>query len=228
MVTEQLCCYWNITAPGNYSDCHVSHNGTVVLTCEVYAPRDSNKNSLATVKWYRRIESVVEDITDRYENSTMQINFSNTSINGLFEDRYQLIIRSINSSNNSGVYWCQLSADRFCFIPSVYVNITVNTSLNGSDCSEFKYHQSQVCAVDNSSSCQVISTSSINTMSSTPPVMTSQLNLCHGKLELKKLRICSLSWSDGTSCRIHTHTDDHSDLLCWNLYMLEKENKKKR
>ena len=165
----------------------MSHNGTVVLTCEVYAPRDSNKNSLATVKWYRRIESVVEDITDRYENSTMQINFSNTSINGLFEDRYQLIIRSINSSNNSGVYWCQLSADRFCFIPSVYVNITVNTSLNGSDCSEFKYHQSQVCAVDNSSSCQVISTSSINTMSSTPPVMTSQLNLCHGKLELKNL-----------------------------------------
>ncbi len=65
MVTEQ-CCYWNITAPGNDSDCHVSHNGTALLTCEVYAPRNSNKNSMATVKWYRIIESVVEDITDSY------------------------------------------------------------------------------------------------------------------------------------------------------------------
>ena len=147
----------------------------------------SNDNSLATVKWYKRykrIESVIEDITDRYENSTKL-----TPINRLFEYRYQLIIHYVNSSNN-GVYWCQLSADRFCFIPSAY---TVNTSLNGSDCSEFNYQQSPFCAVDNSSSCQVIPTSSINTMSSTtlsvstPPATPTQPELCRGKLELTNL-----------------------------------------
>ena len=94
----------------------------------------------------------------RYENSKTstknELNSSNTSMNGLFEDRYQLIIRNVNSSD-SGVYWCQLSADRFCFIPSAYVNITFNTS---SGYLEFNYQQSPVCAVDNSSFCQVTPT----------------------------------------------------------------------
>ncbi len=110
-------------------------------------------------------------------------------MNGLFEDRYQLIIRNVNSSD-SGVYWCQLSADGFCFIPSAYVNITFNTS---SGYLEYNYQQSPVCAVDNSSSCQVIPTSSINTMSSTPLSVSTpsakpiQLELCRGKLELTNL-----------------------------------------
>ncbi len=166
MILER-CCYWYKQVSRNYSDFHESHNGTAVLTCEVYAPRDSSNNSLATVKWYRNNESVIKNVTDRYENSKTstknEFNSSNTSMNGLFEDRYQLIIRNINSSD-SGVYWCQLSADGFCFIPSAYVNITVNTS---SGYSEYNYQQSPVCAVDNSSSCQVIPTSSIQTLSLT-------------------------------------------------------------
>ncbi len=110
-------------------------------------------------------------------------------MNGLFEDRYQLIIRNVNSSD-SGVYWCQLSADGFCFIPSAYVNITFNTS---SGYFKYNYQQSPVCAVDNSSSCQVIPTSSIQTVSSTtlsvstPPATPTQPELCRGKLELTNL-----------------------------------------
>ncbi len=152
----------------------MSEGGTAVLSCKVFAPRDSNDNSTATVKWYRRIESVIEDITDRYENSTKL-----TPINGLFEYRYQLIIHYVNSSNN-GVYWCQLSADGFCFIPSVYVNITVNTSLNGFDCSEFIYQQSSVCTVDNSSSSTPLSVS-------TPSAKPTQLELCRGDLNVTNL-----------------------------------------
>ena len=80
-------------------------------------------------------------------------------MNGLFEDRYQLIIRNVNSSD-SGVYWCKVSADGFCFIPSAYVNITFNTS---SGYLEYNYQQSPVCAVDNSSSCQVTPCNFFNT-----------------------------------------------------------------
>ncbi len=142
----EQCCYWYQGVPGNYSDCHVSHNGTAVLRCEVYAPRDSNNNSMATLKWYRNIESVVEDISDKYENSMMlgkiTFNSSNSPINGLFQDNYKLIIGNINSSD-SGIYWCQLSTDELCFIPSAYVNITVNTSLNGNGCSSVNY----ICGV---------------------------------------------------------------------------------
>ena len=211
MILER-CCYWYKQVSRNYSDCHVSYNGTAVLTCEVYAPRDSSNNSLATVKWYRNNESVIENVTDRYENSKTstknEFNSSNTSMNGLFEDRYQLIIRNVNSSD-SGVYWCQLSADGFCFIPSAYLNITVNTSLNGSEsnCLNVNYMRSPVCALSNPSSCQVIPTSSVHIMSSTPsilnmimsstPLSTSpvntpsatptQLELCHGKPNLNKL-----------------------------------------
>ncbi len=212
MVTEQ-CCYWYQRVPGNNSDCHVSHNGTAALRCEVHAPRDSNDNSTASVKWYRRIESVVEDISDKYENSMMlsKVAFSSSGtnlINGLFEDEYKLTIGNINFSD-SGVYWCQLSADGFCFIPSAYLNITVNTSLNGSEsnCLNVNYMRSPVCALSNPSSCQVIPTSSVHIMSSTPsilnmimsstPLSTSpvntpsatptQLELCHGKPNLNKL-----------------------------------------
>ena len=200
--TDQ-CCYWYQRVPGNYSDCHVSHNGTAVLRCEVYAPHDSNNNSMATLKWYRNIESVVEDISDRYENVMMTVqvafNDSNSPINGLFQDNYKLIIRSINSSD-SGVYWCHLSADELCFIPSAYVNITVNTSLNKNGCSSVNYQRSPVCAVvDNSSSCQVTPTPSLQTMSSivtpispvmtsiTPSATTTQLELCRGDLNVTNL-----------------------------------------
>ena len=152
----------------------MSYNGTAVLTCEVYAPRDSSNNSLATVKWYRNNESVIENVTDRNENSKTstknEFNSSNTSMNGLFEDRYQLIIRNVNFSD-SGVYWCQLSADGFCFIPSVYVNITFNTS---SGCLEYNYQQSPVCAVDNSPYCQVTPTPPF-VNNSTPTVMANIL-----------------------------------------------------
>ena len=211
MVTEQ-CCYWYQVVPGNNSDCHVSEGGTAVLRCEVYAPRDNNNNSTATVKWYRRIESVIEDITGRYENYIMsaQLAFDspNTQINGLFQDEYMVTIGNINSSD-SGIYWCQLSTDEFCFIPSAYVNITVNTSLIGNSCSSVNYQRSPVCALNNLSSCQVTSTPllqtmsptlSLQTMSSTvksiSPVMTSftlaaphtQLELlCHGELNVTNL-----------------------------------------
>ena len=123
---------------------------------------------------------------------------SNSPINGLFQDRYQLIIHSINLSD-SGVYWCHLSANGNCFIPSAYVNITVNTSLNGNGCSSVKYQQSPVCALNNPSSCQVTPTLSLQTISSTVtsifPVMTSltssttttQLELCRGALNVANL-----------------------------------------
>ncbi len=201
MVTER-CCYWYRTVPSNNSDCHVSHNGTAYLMCNVYAPRDNNNNS---VKWYRSVESIVEDISNKYEVSEMffpvAFNSSGTQIDGLFEDRYKLIIRNINSSD-SGVYWCQLSADGFCFIPSAYVNITVNTSFTENGCSSV---ESLVCAVDNSSSCQVIPTPSLPTMSPSPSnktmsstvtsvvssptykVTPTQLILCHGEPEFQNL-----------------------------------------
>ena len=155
---------------------------------------------------------MVEDISDKYENSLTltQVAFSSSGnlINGLFEDKYTLTIGSINSSD-SGIYFCQISADGFCFIPSAYVNIIVNTGLNGNGCSSVTYQRSPVCALNNPSSCQVIPTSSIHIMSSTPsilnmimsstPLSTSpvkintpsatptQLELCHGKPDLNKL-----------------------------------------
>ena len=151
----------------------MSEGGTAVLTCGVYAPRDSHNNLTATVKWYRS-ESVVEDISDKYENSmmlaTIAVNSSNSPINGLFRHNYKLIIRSINSSD-SGVYWCHLSADRFCLMPSAYVNITVNISLNGNSCLNVNYQRSPVCALNNPSSCQVTPTPPFLVNNSTPTVM---------------------------------------------------------
>ena len=150
----------------------MSEGGTAVLRCEVYAPRDSNNNSMPTLKWYRNIESVVEDISDRYENvmMTVQVAFTNSPINGLFQDKYKLIIGSINSSD-SGIYWCQLSTDELCFIPSAYVNITVNTSLNRNGCLSVNYMRSPVCALNNPSSCQVTPTPPFLVNNSTPTVM---------------------------------------------------------
>ncbi len=201
MVTER-CCYLYQVVPGNNSDCYVSEGGSAVLKCGVYAPRDSNNNSMATLKWYRNIESVVEDISDRYESSVVftkiAFNSLNSPIDGLFQDNYKLTIGNINSSD-SGVYWCHLSAGGFCFIPSAYVNITVNTSLNGNSCSSVNYQQSPVCALNNPSSCQVTPTPLLQTMSSTitsiSPVMTSltssatttQLELCRGALNVTNL-----------------------------------------
>ncbi len=119
---------------------------------------------MATLKWYRIIESVVENISDRYENSMMlgqtAFSSSDSSINGLFQDYYKLTIGSINSSD-SGIYFCQISADGFCFIPSAYVNITVNTGLNGNGCSSVNYQRSSVCALNNPSSCQVTPTPTV-------------------------------------------------------------------
>ncbi len=138
--------------------------------CSVYVPHDSNNNS--SVKWYRRVEYLVEDISDRYDKSVAlaQTAFRYDNLfDGLFEDRYKLIIRNINSSD-SGIYWCEISADGFCFIPSAYVNITVNTSFTENGCSSFSYQRSPVCAVENSLSCQVTPTPPV-VNDSTPTVI---------------------------------------------------------
>ena len=138
----------------------MSEGGTAYLTCNVYGPRDSNNNS---VKWYRSVEYLVEDIS---ENSFL---VAKTAYNDILLDSYKLIIRNIDSSD-SGVYWCQISVDGFCFIPSAYVNITVNTSFTGNGCSSFTSQPSQVCAVDNSLSCQVTPTPPV-VNDSTPTVI---------------------------------------------------------
>ena len=174
IIHSERCCYRYQRVPGNNSDCYVSESSTAVLRCEIFAPHDSNNTSLATLKWYRIIESIVEDISYKYESSmmiaTIAVNSSNSPINGLFQHNYKLTIGSINSSD-SGIYFCQISADGFCFIPSAYVNITVNTSLNGNGCSSVNYQRSPVCALNNPSSCQVTPTPPFLVNNSTPTVM---------------------------------------------------------
>ena len=129
------------------------------LPCNIYAPRDSNNNSLGTVNWFRSIGleadkvGPLEEVVGKYKIIVHRRSIipadEGSSFYQLYRDPYELIIRNISSSDN-GCYWCEIEGNETCFYRSLFVNISVNTNINSispnSDCQPFHYGSSPVCA----------------------------------------------------------------------------------
>ena len=153
------CCYYYHTIPGNNSECHPLEGTEVFLPCNIYVPHDSNNNSLGTVSWFRSIGlkadkiGPIEEVVGKYSITVHRRSASFTDEASQFyqlhREIHDLTIRNISSSDN-GCYWCEIEGNETCFNRSLFVNISVNTSISSispdSVCQPFNYRSSLVCA----------------------------------------------------------------------------------
>ena len=129
------------------------------LPCNIYVPRDSNNNSLGTVNWFRSIGlkadkiGPLEEVVGKYSIIVHRRSASfadeGNPFYQLYRDFYELTIHNISSSDN-GCYWCEIEGNETCFDRSLFVNISVNTSVSSISpdiyCQSFHYRSSPVCA----------------------------------------------------------------------------------
>ena len=129
------------------------------LPCNILVPHDSNNTPRGIVNWFRStgleadkvgpLEEVVGKYSIIVHRRSLVSDFETSQFYQLYRDRYELKIRNISSSDN-GCYWCEIQGNETCFDRSLFVNISVNTSISYtspySDCQSFHYGSSPVCA----------------------------------------------------------------------------------
>ena len=160
--TDQ-CCYYYHGVPANVTSMPCNPDGsTIIWECQVYSPHDLDTS--LSVEWYRSTSEVPireegELITEmkggRYTSSvtraTSPLNDSQSVVNGLFLDVFQLTIHSFDNSIDGGYYWCQMVVnDTTCLQPSDIGYITPSSVLTR-NCSftllDFvAFEMPQVCA----------------------------------------------------------------------------------
>ena len=149
------------------------------LPCNIYVPHDNNNTPLGTVNWFRSVGlktdkmiGPLEEIVGKY-NITVTIRKESfideaSPFYQLYRDLYELTIRNISSSDN-GWYWCEIEGNETCFDRSLFVNISVNTSISSigpdSVCQSFRYGSSPACAT---STCSTTKTTPLVTLTTLP------------------------------------------------------------